>query len=116
LLILRKKNIGNKTNRKFIAFVPTVIISPVIYVIVILLWILSMSYYPKEIFDNIKWSENKEERYKMSNYIIKNNILIGKTKEGIIELLGNDFYENGKNSIGYYLGFVPALANIDPDI
>jgi hypothetical protein len=116
LLILRKKNIGSKTNRKFIAFIPTVIVSPILYVMVISLWLLSSLYYPKQTFDHTKWHENVDERYKMSSYIIKNNILMGKTKDEIIELLGNDFYVRGKDMIGYYLGFVPGIANIDPDV
>jgi hypothetical protein len=116
LLILRKKNIGNKTTRKFIAFIPTVIATPILYVMVISLWLLSSLYYPKETFDHTKWHENVEERYKMSNYIIKNNILMGKTKDEITALLGDDFYVRGKDIIGYYLGFVPGIANIDPDV
>ena len=113
LFILNKKNIGNIKNRKFIAFVPTIIMLPVIYTIVIFISFFSMTYYPKEEFDQVKWQENIEERYRMSNHIIKNDILIGKTKEQIVELLGDDFYKRENNSIGYYLGFV---VGIDPDV
>jgi hypothetical protein len=31
-------------------------------------------------------------------------------------LLGNDYYVRGEDSMGYYIGFVPKFANIDPDI
>jgi hypothetical protein len=51
----------------------------------------------------------------MSEYIIKNEILIGKTKDEIIELLGDDFYEGGNERISYYLGLAQGLG-IDPDI
>ena len=52
----------------------------------------------------------------MSKNIIKSEILIGKTKEEVIELLGNGYQDYGENHIGYYLGFVPRMFNIDPDI
>jgi hypothetical protein len=116
LFVFNKKNIGPKKYRKYITIIPTVIISPILYVMIITLWIFSISYYPKEKFDTIKWHENTEERYKMSAYIIENKILIGKTKEEIIKLLGNDYHKREKDSIGYYLGFVPGLFSIDPDV
>jgi hypothetical protein len=52
----------------------------------------------------------------MSNDIIKSNLLIGKTKKDVIELLGDDFYSYDENHIAYDLGFVPGLLNIDPDV
>ncbi|MGI9527242.1 MAG: hypothetical protein ACR2MS_09050 [Weeksellaceae bacterium] len=52
----------------------------------------------------------------MSEDIIESKILIGKTKEEITELLGQDFYSYGENHIAYELGFVPGLFNIDPDV
>lgn len=42
-------------------------------------------------FDSLKWKENKEERYLMINDLIKNKKLIGKPKNEIIELMGDDF-------------------------
>ncbi|MCL2720954.1 MAG: hypothetical protein FWD47_06395 [Treponema sp.] len=116
LFIFKKSNIGNNKNRKYITLIPTVIITPIIYFIIILLWISIISYYPKEEFTIYKWHENIHERYRMSKHLIKNDTLIGKTKDEVTEILGYDFYETGNNSIGYYLGHVPGLINIDPDI
>jgi len=115
LFFLKKRNIGSTRNRKFIALAPTIIMLPVIFLSFIFISFAAMSYYPREKFDQIKWQENIEERYRMSNYIIENDILIGKTREQIIELLGNDFYEWG-NSIGYNLGIVPGIIGMSPDI
>ena len=47
---------------------------------------------------------------------VNSEMLIGKTKEEVIELLGDDFYSYDENSIEYDLGFVPMLFNIDPDV
>jgi hypothetical protein len=114
--IIKRLKIGNDNNRKFISVIPTIILSPIIYFGLVMIWIFSVSYYPSNDFDKQEWETNIEERYKMSEDIIESNILIGKNKEGITELLGQDFYSNNENHIAYELGFVPGLFNIDPDV
>ena len=114
--ILKKWNFGNEKNRKYLAIIPSVILSPIVYIGLIYLWIFSISYYPTNDFDKQTWESNPEERYKMSEDIIESKMLIGKTKQEIVELLGNDFYSYSENHIAYGLGFVPGLFNIDPDV
>lgn len=114
--ILKRLRLGNKKNRKFLAFIPTMILSPLLYFGLIMIWVFSVSYYPETDFNSQEWNENKEERFKMSNNIIKCEILIGKNKKEVIELLGNDFYSYNENHIAYDLGFVPGLLKIDPDV
>lgn len=114
--ILKKWNFGNGKNRKYLAIIPTIILSPIVYVGLIYLWLFSISYYPTDEFDKLAWESYPEERYKMSENIIESKMLIGKTKEEITELLGNDFYSYSENHIAYGLGFVPGLFNIDPDV
>jgi len=80
------------------------------------LWLFSASYYLSHDFDKQEWVTNVKERYKMSENIIETKILIGKTKEEITKLLGQDFYSYNENPIAYELGFVPGLSNIDPDV
>lgn len=114
--ILKKLNFGNNKSRKFIAIIPTLILSPVIYIGIILLWMFSVSYYPSNEFNKKEWQTNVEERYKMSENINESEMLIGKTKEEVIELLGKEFYSYNENHIAYELGFVPGFFNIDPDV
>ncbi len=114
--ILKKWNFGNENNRKYLAIIPSVVLSPIVYIGLIYLWIFSISYYPTNDFDKQTWESNPEERYKMSEDIIESKMLIGKTKQEIVELLGNDFYSYSENHIAYGLGFVPGLFNIDPDV
>ncbi len=114
--ILKKWNFGNEKNRKYLAIIPSVVLSPIVYIGLIYLWIFSISYYPTNDFDKQTWKSNPEERYKMSEDIIESKILIGKTKQEIVELLGNDFYSYSENHIAYGVGFVPGLFNIDPDV
>lgn len=113
--IMRKIKIGNDRNRKFLAIIPTVILSPILYIGFVMIWIFSISYYPTSDFDQNEWNSNVEERYKMSEDIIESKILIGKTREEVIQILGTDFLNNNESELTYELGFVPGLFNIDPD-
>ncbi|MDJ0645714.1 MAG: hypothetical protein QNJ57_06960 [Flavobacteriaceae bacterium] len=115
-LAIRKLKIGNSDSRNYIAIIPTLIISPILYLGLILIWMFSASYYPRENFDKIKWHFNNEERFKMSEDIIESKILIGKNKEEIINLLGSDYTTSNESHISYYLGHVPGFFNIDPDV
>ncbi|WP_299798942.1 hypothetical protein [uncultured Maribacter sp.] len=113
--ILKKYKIGNKKNQAFIAIIPTIIFSPLIYIAIIFFWIFSISYYPNKDFNQSIWKSNIEARYEMSKDIIDSNLLIGKTNKEVVDLLGSDFYTHDDNHISYDLGFVPGLFNIDPD-
>ncbi|WP_289044246.1 hypothetical protein [uncultured Olleya sp.] len=115
-LILKRLNFGTSKKRKIVALISSIILSPLIYLGIIYMMLFTISYYPSNDFDKIKWDTNKAERYKMSEDIIESEILIGKTKTEIIQLLGNDFYSYNNNHIAYELGFVPGLFNIDIDV
>ena len=52
----------------------------------------------------------------MSEDIIDSEMLIGKTKEEVINLLGKGYSLYDDNWIAYYLGFVPGWIGIDPDV
>jgi hypothetical protein len=93
--VLMRLKLGNKNSRKYLAIIPTVILSPLLYIGIIMIWIFSVSYYPKTDFNKQEWNENKEE---------------------VIELLGDDSYFYDESHIAYDLGFVPGLFNIDPDV
>lgn len=113
--VLRKLKVGTEKNRRFVALIPTIILSPLIYVGLIMIWIFSISYYPTIDFDQTEWNSNIEERYRMSEDIIESKMLIGKTHTEVIEILGTDFSSNSDNKLTYELGHVPGLFNIDTD-
>jgi len=112
---MKKLNIGNDSNRKFIAIIPAIVLSPAIYVGIVMIWIFSISYYPTKDFDRNEWISNTEERYRMSEDIIESDMLIGKNRADVIMLLGTDYGTHNESSLTYELGFVPGLFNIDPD-
>lgn len=113
--ILKKRNIGNTKNRALISIISASILSPLLYVATITAFIIMISFYPENEFNQNEWSSNVDVRYEMSNDIIESRLLIGKTKDQVIELLGNDFSTKHESRISYSLGHVPGLFNIDPD-
>ncbi len=113
--LLKKNKIGNDNNRKYIVIIPTIIISPIIYVGIVMIWIFSISYYPSDDFNKKEWNLNIEERFKMSEDIIESEMLIGKSRDEVINILGNNYSTNNENMLSYELGFVPGLFNIDPN-
>ena len=102
--ILKRLKLGNDKNRKFIAIAPAVILSPLVYRALIFAIIFGIYYHPPRKFDKEKWETNTKKRYAMSKDIIENDLLIGKTKDEIIILLGDDFDSNSENHITYYFG------------
>ena len=114
--LLKKLKIGNESNRKYAAIIPTIILTPLIYLGIVIIWIFSISYYPKQDFNKEKWESNIEERYTMSKDIIESEMLIGKTKDEVIEILGAEYLTSNENNITYYLGFVPGFVSIDHDV
>ena len=114
--LLKKLKLGNESNRKYIAIVPTIILTPLIYLGIIIIWIFSISYYPQQDFNKEKWDSNIEERYTMSEDIIESEMLIGKTKTEVLEILGTEYLTCDENHITYYLGFVPGFVSIDHDV
>ena len=65
----------------------------------------------EEQFDDQKWRTNPSKRYKMTDDIIDNELLIEKSKDDVITLLGvfYDSIPNGKDNIVYKLGTPPSF-------
>jgi amino acid transporter len=102
--------------RKLITWGGTIILTPIIYVGLIVAFVFYISYYPTEDFNETTWRTEKEKRYEMTKDIIENDLLIGKTKEEIVKILGDDYFKYNEDHWGYEVGFVPGLFNIDPDV
>jgi hypothetical protein len=74
--------------------------------------------YIKKIFNKSDWELFVESRFTMSENIIKSKLLIGKTMDEVIELLGDKecIIHEDICYIEFYLGFVPRLFAIDSDV
>ncbi len=102
-------------NANILAVISTVIMTPCIYVVTIMILFSITTYVPTKKFDREKWDE-EVERLEMAKYIIKSDMLIGKSKEEVVDILGNDYYDYGStDSIAYDLVDGSGLFGIDPD-
>ena len=110
------KFIKTEKIKKVSTWVVTIIATPLIYFALIMIWIICMSYYPSHKFTKEKWFSETEKRYELSNDIIDSNMLIGKTKEEVRQILGDEENKEESDNWIYNLGFKPGFANIDPDI
>jgi outer membrane protein assembly factor BamE (lipoprotein component of BamABCDE complex) len=52
----------------------------------------------------------------MTDDLVDNKKLIGKTKEEVIELLGPEEHTVSNSRWTYYIGFKPGIMAIDPDV
>jgi len=87
------KFIQKNKSKSLMAIFFTIILTPIIYSFLIIMGftIMTYEYHPNIKFDNIKWEENITDRHEMKKDIIKSSILIGKSKEGLINILGNPY-------------------------
>jgi hypothetical protein len=94
----------------------TILLTPLLYISIVLIWILSISYYPSREFNRQGWLNEQEKRFALSEDLIEREVLLGKTKPEIRHLLGDEGNTDQSNQWSYYLGFRPQLLNIDPDV
>lgn len=111
-----KKLLKTNNIRKSVALIATVIVTPIMYTGIIMLLIFSITFYIPRHFDQETWIQNKETRYKLSEDIIESNVLIGKTKLEVRQLLGDENNTDNSYVWHYNLGLRPGIANIDPDV
>lgn len=97
-------------------WIATLIFTPLIYVGLVVGWLVSVSYYSVRDFDKEKWNTDIEKRYEMTDDLIDNGKLIGKTKNEIKELLGQEGVSSDSAQWTYYIGFKPGPFAIDPDV
>lgn len=112
---LLKKFIADDKSRKIATLTATIFSTPFIYMAMIALWIMSISYYPTADFDKQKWQNDIEKRYELTDDLIDNEVLIGKSMKQVKKLLGDDYEESGIDRWSYYVGTPPGLFGIDPD-
>ena len=110
------KKIKNNGFRQLTTWLVPLALTPIVYLGLILIWFAVATYYPERTFEKDKWTTDVEKRYEMTDDLVNNKKLIGKTKKEIIELLGQE--ENNLDSLRwtYYIGYKPSIIGIDPDV
>lgn len=109
------KIIKDTKTRTITSWVSTILLTPIIYFGTMWLFIAYMFYYPNRAFDRKKWLKDNEKRYELSKDLIENQLLIGKSKLQVKEILGLDSNCEENDIWIFYLGFTPGLG-IDPDV
>jgi hypothetical protein len=104
------KLIINPVRKRLAIWLSTIIITPLLYGGAIMLLIFYMCYYPKNDFDRKEWFANKQVRYRMSGSIIKSKMLVGKTKEQVRAILGEQEHVSNSDKWYYDLGLLPGFA------
>src|SRR5260221_447049 len=87
--------------RAILTWFSTIIVTPLIYVGLVVLFLLYIRYYPTREFNKESWLTETTKRYEMTEDLIKSEILIGKPKNEVQKLLGDDFYKYGDDHWTY---------------
>ena len=86
---LFRKFIKVEKTRKIATWTATLIVTPAIYIGLVLLMLFGITYTQNKDFNKSKWLTDKEGRFQMASDIIKSKILIGKDTNQIKEILGD---------------------------
>ena len=106
--------------RKWLTFLISIILTPIIYFYIFYPFInIFSSYHHEKYFNTKAWNTKPALRYEMSNNIISKHLLIGKTKENIKNLLGTPEWfgwdplikANSPEKWNYNLGNKPGALN-----
>ncbi|MDP5104633.1 MAG: hypothetical protein NWQ31_00505 [Polaribacter sp.] len=107
-------------NRKWLTFLVSVILTPLVYFYMFYPAInIFSSYHHEKHFEATAWKEKPALRYEMSTEIVDDQIFIGKSKSEIQEALGvTEWYgwddsikANSPDKWNYNLGFKPGAFN-----
>ena len=82
----------------------TLIIAPVLYLILVIVFFSYLFYEPQYDFDREKWFADKHSRFEMRDDIVDSEILKGKSKTEIIEFIGIPEFGDSTNIWTYDLG------------
>ena len=92
------------------------------YKLVLLFFIASIVSYSlislfEEPFDTDQWRSNWSVRHKMVDDLIESRLLIGKSKNEVLQLLGNpnNTSKGNKDFFTYKLGSPPSFFNSEPE-
>ena len=102
----------SKTRKRVLTWVVTIITAPIVYAIFVMLFFYAEEYYPNRDFDRNVWKTDTDTRYEYTHDLIKSNLLIGKTKPEVLEVLGKT--DTSGIYWYYYIGYRPEILNIDP--
>lgn len=84
------KFIKKGISKTIVTTVSSIILTPIVYSLFITIFFsfVFYEYHPESKFNAIEWNENKNDRHQMRKDLIESKLLIGKTKNEVIGILG----------------------------
>jgi len=107
--------------RKWVTFLTSIILTPVVYFYVFYPFInIFSSYHHQKYFDSDEWKSKPALRYEMSDEMIRDTLFLGKNKSEVENMLGkSEWYgwddaikANSPEKWNYNLGFKPGAFNM----
>lgn len=110
--------------RKWLSFLASIVLTPIVYFYVFypLINIFS-NYHHEKHFDNEAWKDKPALRYEMSNEMVQKDLFLGKTKTEVKAILGkpewfgwdDSIKANSQNKWNYNLGYKPGAFNMNQE-
>ena len=110
--------------RKWLSFLASIVLTPIVYFYVFypLINIFS-NYHHEKHFDDEAWKDKPALRYEMSNEIVEKELFLGKTKTEVKSILGSPEWfgwddaikANSQNKWNYNLGYKPGAFNMNQE-
>ena len=106
-----KHHFNSDATRTSSAWIAAILSVPVICILLVVLIIKASTYYPDRKFTRKEWMVNPDERYTLTKKLISSKMLIGKTREEVLRILGEGAqnYESDSTTLYYSIGFIPAF-------
>lgn len=110
--------------RKWVVFLITIVLTPIIYFYVFYPFInIFSNYHHKKYFESSSWKEKPALRYEMSGHFIQESLFLNKNKTEIEKLLGKSEWFGWDDSIkanspdkwNYNLGYKPGAFNMNKE-
>jgi hypothetical protein len=107
--------------RKWITFLTSIVLTPIVYFYVFYPFInIFSSFHHQKYFDGEAWKEKPALRYEMSDEMIRDSLFFGKNKKEVEKMLGKSEWYGWDDSIkanspekwNYNLGFKPGAFNM----
>ncbi len=99
-----KKYIKNQKHRKLSTIIGTIILTPILFYGIIYIFLSYIFYEPQYKFDKEKWFSERNKRFEMRNDIINSEILIEKSKNQVLNLIGEPTKGDTSDVWSYRLG------------
>lgn len=102
--LLKKTKLGDQA-RSILSLIGTLIALPVIKFLLVFGLLGVLDFHPNEKFSREIWMENLDKRHSMTKDLVEGNVLAGKNKAEVLDLLGNPLESDSSDVWHYDMGW-----------